>query len=80
MAIPMPGELGWFVNAPDSMGEYLVVDAAYRQRHIADWLPSDGKKPGRWFMRGRPFCGADEIVCWRPLPRIPMREPNHSEV
>lgn len=87
MATPMPGEPGWFIGTPDSHGEYLVIDVSYWRRWLADWIPGEGKRPGRWYVTGRPYCETDGIACFRPLPKTPnrespalgMRDPNHSE-
>ena len=87
MATPMPGETGWMVGTPDSNGEYLVVDNVWWRKWLADWISGEGKRPGRWYVSGRPYCEADGIVCFRPLPRTPakpntdpMRDTrNHSE-
>lgn len=79
MATPMPGELGWFTGVPDSHGEFLVVDSVWNRRWIADFIPGEGKRPGRWYLMGRPYCEADGVRCFRPLPRTPDLN-NHSEV
>lgn len=81
MATPMSEELGWFTGVPDSHGEFLVIDNVYWSRHLADWIPGEGKRPGRWYVRSMPYCEADGIFCFRPLPRTPDRPSNnHSEV
>lgn len=70
---PMKDEAGWFTGTPESNGEFLVVDSLWWRRWLADWIGGEGKRPGKWFIQGRPYCEADGIACFRPLPRMPSR-------
>ena len=72
---PMPDNPGWFIDVPSSRGTYLIVDSAYHLPFLADWFPGEGKRPGRWYIANRPYCEADGVTCWRPLPRLPDRDP-----
>lgn len=72
-AEPMLGEPGWYTGVPQTDGEYLVVDNVWWRRWIGDWIGGEGKRPGRWYVQGRPYCEANGIACFRPLPRTPTK-------
>jgi hypothetical protein len=68
-----PENPGWFKDVPDSKGEYLVICSTYWLPYIGTWIPGEGKRPGRWYLSGKPYCTGDGIALWRPLPKIPAR-------
>jgi len=64
---------GWFQGIPDKKGRYLVIDAAFWFDRIADWIPGDKGRPGRWYMDGRPSGDASTVAFFRPVPKMPIR-------
>lgn len=71
---PDPDNAGWFLSVPDSQGEYLCIDF-YWHFVLAVWIPGEGSRKGRWYPHGRQPCDGDGMAKWRPLPRMPLKEP-----
>lgn len=67
---------GWFYGEPEKRGRYLIVDAAYWTDRLADFIPGEKGRPGRWYIDSRPSGEASAVAYFRPVPRIPPRPTN----
>lgn len=64
---------GWYRGEPDRRGRYLVIEACFWMDRMADWIPGDGKRPGRFYIDGMQPCEASGVAYFRPRPAIPIR-------
>lgn len=66
---------GWFTGTPKSRGRYYVIESAFWLDRMADWMPGEGNRPGRWYIDGLPPCEASGVAYFRPRPALPTRTP-----